>query len=244
MLILAILSSLRFCSSEGACVKQDESRPEPILFLTEAADAMEVYKKAHGEYAKAWHDLDISFANGPYMEGDPGTRPAQSSTVSWRPKGCDYTYWIVLADKTRFVVEARTPGNKAEYEITSGMRKPQRLPAAASAVNSSSKQIAEAVTFLNAALIAFQRYHQARGEYPSTWNSLQLNWVCNKGKGKSSSEAPSGVGPSWKPAGCHYSFKIIAANRNHFEIQSFNSEGLEDYAISSDQSAPTALVKK
>ncbi|OQW91962.1 MAG: hypothetical protein BWK78_03105 [Thiotrichaceae bacterium IS1] len=108
--------------------KIHESRPEPILFLLEAADAMEEYRKQHTEYAKEWHLLDITFANGPYHLGDPGTQPAVDDKDRWHPKDCDFTYWIASADKNHFLIQAVNEDNRAMYEIRSGMETPKKLP--------------------------------------------------------------------------------------------------------------------
>lgn len=107
--------------------KIHESRPEPVLFLLEALDAMEAYRASHSEYAAEWYLLDIEFAAGPYREGDAHTKPKRSDKRRWRPKDCEYTYEIVTANRREFIVRAVNAQNVAEYEIASGMTAPRRI---------------------------------------------------------------------------------------------------------------------
>lgn len=252
ILALSLASAFIVSASHGGLSMnhRDESRPEPILFLLEAADAMEQYKKAHGEYAKEWHQIDISFASGPYNEGDPGTRPTSKDKTTWRPKGCKYTYWIVSSDKDRFLIQARTHDNRVEYEISSGMTAPRKLlnstgDELCTVEQPKGKHIPEAAMFLNAAFLAFQKYHQIKGAFPNSWESLHLHWALTKHKADDpAAYPPPGTGKVWKPAGSHYAYTIVTANKNQFEIQSSNTEGLEDYSISSTQAYPAILNKK
>ncbi len=102
----------------------DVQRPEPVLFLLEAADAMKDYHAKHGSYASEWYQLDISFANGPYRVNDSGTRPKRADKAGWRPKNCDYTYWIVSSDANSYLLEARNKDKIAEYQMRPDMEKP------------------------------------------------------------------------------------------------------------------------
>ena len=111
-----------------AMMKVHESRPEPILFLLEAADAMEAYRARHGAYASAWHQLDIDFAARPFRLGDPGTHPTPEDERSWRPKDCAYTYWIEPAPPGRFLNRARDDAGAAAYEMEPGLDAPRKLP--------------------------------------------------------------------------------------------------------------------
>lgn len=252
ILTLSLASAFVVSASQGGASmnRADESRPEPILFLLEAADAMEQYKQAHGEYAKEWHQIDISFANGPYNEGDQGTRPTKNDKIAWRPKGCKYTYWIVSIEKDKFLIQARTHDNRAEYEIASGMAAPRKLLNSlgnelCTVEQPKGKHIPGAAMFLNAAFLAFQKYHQGKNEFPNSWESVHLHWALTKHRPDDpTAYPPPGTGRVWKPAGSRYTYTIVTANKNQFEIQSSNTEGLEDYGISSTQTYPAILNKK
>lgn len=106
----------------------DLGRPEPVLFLMEAADQMEAYKAGHGVYAEFWHQLSISFANGPYHLGDPGTEPTERNTTDWRPKDCEYTYRLIPSGEGDYRIRALDDQGRASYEIRAGMREPVKLP--------------------------------------------------------------------------------------------------------------------
>jgi len=252
ILSLSLASAIIVCWIQGGVSmnRPDESRPEPVLFLLEAADAMEQYRQAHGAYAKEWNQLDMSFANGPYNEGDPGTRPSKEDKTTWRPKGCRYTYWIVSSDKSNFLLQARTHGNRADYEIASGMAAPRNLLVSpeeelCTIEQPKGKDIPEAAMFLNAAYSAFQQYHHQHHEFPRSWESAHLHWSLAKHrKADPAAFPPPGTGKVWKPAGSHFSYIIVTATKNEFEIQSSNAEGLEDYGISSMRSYPALLNKK
>ena len=229
--------------------RPDESRPEPVLFLLEAADAMKEYRQAHPQYAKEWNQLDISFANGPFNEGDPGTRPSKENKTTWRPKGSSYTYWIVSSDKNSFLIQARTDGNRADYEIAPGMAAPRNLLVSpenelCTIEQPKGKDIPEAAMFLNAAYSAFQKYHQGHHEFPRSWEFVHLHWSLAKHrKGDPAAFPPPGTGNVWKPAGSHFSYIIVTATKNEFEVRSSNTEAREDYYISASQKYP-ALLKK
>ncbi len=228
----------------------DESRPEPVLFLLEAADAMEQYKQTHGEYAAEWNQLDISFANGPYNEGDPGTRPNKEDRTSWRPKGCEYTYWIMSRNKDKFLIQARTQNNRADYEIASGMKVPRSLLVSpenelCNIEQPKGKDIPEAAMFLNAAYSAFQLYYKEHHEFPSSWEAVHLHWsLAEHRKDDPLAFPPPGTGKVWKPAGSHFSYIIVISTKNEFEIRSTNAEAREDYFISADQHFPMLLKEK
>ncbi len=250
-LSLSLASAIFACWIQGGASmnRPDESRPEPVLFLLEAADAMKEYRQAHPEYAKEWNQLDISFANGPFNEGEPGTRPSKENKTTWRPKGSSYTYWIVSSDKGSFLIQARTDGNRADYEIAPGMAAPRNLLVSpknelCTIEQPKGKDIPEAAIFLNAAYSAFQKYDQEHHEFPHSWESVHLHWSLAKHrKGDPAAFPPPGTGNVWKPAGSHFSYIIVTATKNEFEVRSSNVEGRENYYISSAQKYP-ALLKK
>lgn len=248
---VCLASAFFVCWIQGGASmnRSDESRPEPVLFLLEAADAMKEYRQAHPQYAKEWNQLDISFANGPFNEGDPGTRPTKENKTAWRPKGSIYTYWIVSSDKDGFLIQARTDGNRADYEIASGMAAPRNLLVSpenelCTLEQPKGKDIPEPAMFLNAAYSAFQKYHQEHHEYPRSWESVHLHWSLAKHrKSDPSAFPPPGSGNLWKPAGAHFSYIIVTATKSEFEVRSSNTEGRENYYISSGQKYPTLLKK-
>lgn len=108
--------------------KIHRSRPEPVLFLMEAADVMREYKKVHGQYASAWCLLEIDFAAGPFRVGQEGTHPTPKDTSHWRPRDCKFTYWIRSESQMNdFWIQAVRDDGVAEYEIRSSMKEPARL---------------------------------------------------------------------------------------------------------------------
>ena len=125
-LMLVYVSS---CGKPGEMnmTKADQGRPEPVLFLLEAADAMDAYHQKHHSYAREWNQLDIDFANGPFRLHDPGTHPTPQDKLTWQPKGSSYYYWIVTADRDHFKIEGRDNAGRPVYEITESMKAPKRL---------------------------------------------------------------------------------------------------------------------
>lgn len=107
--------------------KIHKSRPEPVLFLLKALGIMLKYHEIHKEFPENWSDLDINFANGPYYIGDPNTHPTVNTGSKWRPKGCEYTYWIKAATKESFLIQALNPEGIPEYEITQDLNHPISL---------------------------------------------------------------------------------------------------------------------
>ncbi len=105
----------------------DKGRPEPVLFLLAARDAMRDYHSQNGRFASFWHQLEIEFAAGPYRVGDAGTRPAETDTTQWRPLRCTYQYEIVQADERRYLIRAIAPSGVAEFEIGTSDEEPVRL---------------------------------------------------------------------------------------------------------------------
>ncbi len=104
--------------------KIHKSRPEPVLFLLEALDAMLEYHETHKEFPKKWYLLDIHFANGPFRIGDPNTDSTTVAENKWRPKDCKYIYWIKESTKKSFVIQAINQKKISEYEITEKLKKP------------------------------------------------------------------------------------------------------------------------
>ena len=105
----------------------DKGRPEPVLFLLAARDAMEAFRAEHREYAKRWCDLEIEFAAGPYHVGDPGTRPTPENGPQWRPLRCQYSYVIDSATAVDYVVYAINRDGKVEFKVQAGMEYPVRI---------------------------------------------------------------------------------------------------------------------
>ena len=107
--------------------KTHKSRPEPVLFLLEAMDAMREYHKLHKKYPTEWKSLKIDFSAGPFRVGDFGTHPTPETGDRWCPKGCTFTYWIKVATNDSFVIQAINQNNVAEYEITEQQDSPVHL---------------------------------------------------------------------------------------------------------------------
>ena len=105
-------------------------RPEPILFLELLADALESFRVENGFYPKRFHQLDFSFAAGPYYAGDTGTRPTAEDRDRWRPKDCAYTYVIAAAGASEFRVEAVAPSGEVHYVLTQAEPSPRATPSA------------------------------------------------------------------------------------------------------------------
>ena len=103
---------------------RDRGRPEPVLFLELAGDAMEEYHRAHREYPPQWHQLDFTFVNGPYRADEPDIRPAPVDKDRWKPRNCKYTYQIAFAAKDSFVIRAISPQGAVSCQIRNGMDSP------------------------------------------------------------------------------------------------------------------------
>ena len=103
---------------------QDKARPEVDLFLPEAAEQMESYKKKHGRYAKSWNELNFDFSGKPYHVSDPGIYPPKDAGDRWKPKACEYTYVIKSASNDQFLIHAVNDRGVAVYEIRQGMESP------------------------------------------------------------------------------------------------------------------------
>lgn len=100
------------------------ARPEYRLFLSEAADQMEEYRKKHAKYATDWNQLNFSFSAQPYHLSDPGVFPPEGTGDRWQPKACRYTYVIKSSSKDKYLIQAINQNGVAEYEIRQGMDKP------------------------------------------------------------------------------------------------------------------------
>ena len=107
--------------------QSDVGRPEPVLFLLEAADAMVDYHEKHGTYPREWYLLDMTFANGPFLVTDPDIRAKKEDGSTWRPRDCEYRYQIARADDKEFLVQALSQQGVAEYEMRRGMEVPCKL---------------------------------------------------------------------------------------------------------------------
>lgn len=108
----------------------DRGRPEGVLFLLAAMDAMRDYHGKYQRYPPAWHHLDFTFSNtGSYRPDDPDARAKPSDGASWRPRGCKLTYLIKEATATTFRIEAVNDSGEIEYEIEQGMEAPRKVGA-------------------------------------------------------------------------------------------------------------------
>lgn len=101
--------------------------PEPVLFLLLAEHAMRAHRERCGQYAGEWHQLGMTFANGPYHVTDAGIRPTRDHGNRWRPKDCEFTYVIRRADQSDYLVEAVNDAGVVEYEMTPGLAEPRKV---------------------------------------------------------------------------------------------------------------------
>ncbi len=95
--------------------------PEPRQFLPVAAAAMDAFRRKEMSYATRWDLLEVAFSAIPYHIYNEDVRPAWYGDNQWRPRGCEYTYKIVSADKEHFLIQAYRWNNVAEYEIREGL---------------------------------------------------------------------------------------------------------------------------
>jgi len=105
-------------------ISQDRGRPEPVLFLSLAADAFTTYHQAHGEYPKEWFQLDFTFVNGPYHMDEPDIRASKADGNRWKPLKCEYTYEIKFSGRDTFHIQAINPRNSLSCQIRNGMDEP------------------------------------------------------------------------------------------------------------------------
>lgn len=103
----------------------DESRHEVDLFMPEAADAMADFYEKRKYYPTEWHHLEITFVNGPYHLTDPDIRPTREMGRLWKPRDCDYTYRITLADQKSFVIDAVNAFGAVEFTINQDLDEPR-----------------------------------------------------------------------------------------------------------------------
>jgi hypothetical protein len=229
--------------------KTDVGRPEPVLFLELAASSMENYRSKHAEYADKWYLLDFDFVNGPYYKTDPGIRATREDGNRWQPKLCQYTYEIVSADKDKFLIQAKNTNNLVEYEMTQGMEEPKKVlltpkDELCTIEQPKGKILPEPVMFLNAASSKFLEYHSRYGEYPKSWNQLDFHWALVPHKASDENvKPPAEGGSSWTPLGANFTYEIVKAKRDFYEIRSTNTYGLQNYRISSSDVSPV-LIKK
>jgi hypothetical protein len=105
----------------------DHVRHELLLFLPAAADAMREFHSKAGRFAEHWAWLDMTFANGSYYVNDPDVRPKNTDKVTWKPRRCKYTYNIVEATATSFVIIAYEDDGTPIAKMTQAEKKPVAL---------------------------------------------------------------------------------------------------------------------
>jgi hypothetical protein len=233
------------CPGEILMPKNDEARPEPLLFLPAAAKAMKAYKATHGEYAEQWYLLDITFANGPYRVSDPDVRPAREDHNRWKPRGCENEYIIRSADRNGFLIQAVDPNGRVLYEIREGMQEPRKVfvPAGGELCELErprGKNLPEPVWFLNAAAAQFAAYRGRFQHFPSAWDQLpDFHYALTPHRATDPEvRPPRGTGRSWRPPGANFTYEITRADADGFEIRSRNEQGQGDYRIASGDLSP------
>jgi len=224
--------------------KSDEARPEPVLFLELAAEAMKDYHAKHGQYPAEWHLLDFTFANGPYRVDDPDVRPTKKMGNRWKPKDCKFTYEIAEADKERYQINALNSEGEAAYLIEPGMTTPRKLLKTegddlCTIEQPQGKEIPEPAHFLNAAAARFAEYHKAHGTYPTAWDQLDFHWALIRHKATDAKvRPPAGCGKSWTPLGGKFTYLIVKADKETYEIRSTNTHGLLNYRLTPSDTSP------
>jgi hypothetical protein len=232
---------------EPVTLKSDQGRPEPVLFLELASDAMEEYHKAHGEYARKWFDLGLSFANRPFRTGETGVRPRREDGGRWRPPDCRYTYRIQQADKSTYLIEALNDDGAVVYEMRPGMEAPRKVLAEpgddlCTAEQPLGKILPEPVMFLNAAAAAFAKYRELHRSYPAAWQDLPFHWALKPHRAADLwARPPANAGLVWTPLGGAYSYEIVRSEWDAYEIRSRNGKGLPDFRISSRDQSPSGV---
>lgn len=109
-------------------MKGNIARPEPVLFLELAAEAMDKYKTENSTYPKEWYQLkNFSFGGGPYYVGDEGTKPKAEDGNAWQPRDCQYTYVIVSSGDDEYRIVAVDQDGEEVYELTQAMKTPKLL---------------------------------------------------------------------------------------------------------------------
>ncbi len=227
--------------------KTDIGLPEPILFLKSVVESMENYRNQCGKYPNEWYLLDFTFVNGPYKETDPDIRATEENENRWCPKLCKYTYVIKSADKYHFLIQALTNNNKVEYEIEQGMDKPRKVfitheDELCTIEQPRGKLLPEPVMFLNIAATKFAEYHKQHLEYPQVWDIVDFHYaiIAHKATDKNV-RPPKGGGTSWRPLGANFTYTIIFAGKDYYEIHSTNEQNLTDYKISSSDVSPLPI---
>jgi hypothetical protein len=102
--------------------------PEPVMFLNAAAASFDRYRSIHGEYPKAWTDLNFHWALTPHRASDPATRPPATAARSWRPMGSSYSYEIERADRDFYAIRSLNDRRLPDFRITSRDRSPVPVP--------------------------------------------------------------------------------------------------------------------
>lgn len=229
---------------EPMSMKSDQGRPEPVLFLELASDAMEEYLKSHAEYAREWIDLDLAFANRPFRSNEPGVRPRREDGGRWRPPDCRYTYRIQQADKKTYLMEALNDEGAVVYEMRPGMEVPKKVLAEpgddlCTVEQPLGKILPEPVMFLNAAATAFAKYRELHRTYPAAWQDLSFHWALKPHRAADiATRPPPNAGRVWTPIGASFSYEIIRSDWDAYEIRSRNDKGLPDFRISSRDRSP------
>jgi hypothetical protein len=227
--------------------KSDEARPEPVLFLLAAADALKAYRAKHGHYPREWHHLDLTFANGPYRDTDPGIRPTKEQGNRWRPKDSQYTYALQTPDPATYLIQAVNKDNKVEYEMRPGMDAPKKVlitpeDELCTQEQPRGKIIPEPARFLNATAARFAEFRKKHGEYPRSWEQLDFHWAMVPHKpNEARVRPPAGSGRTWQPLGSDYAYEITRSDKSGYEMRSRNGKGLDDYKLSSTDVSPVPV---
>lgn len=244
-----LLLSLALSCRESALMssRADQGRPEPVLFLELASDAMESFRAKNGFYPTEWYRLDLAFANRPFHSDERDVHPGKEIGNRWRPPDCKFEYEIRAADKDRFEILARNEKGVPVYEIRQGMEEPRKILAEpgddlCSVERPRGKILPEAVMFLNAAAASFARYRSIHGEYPKAWKDLNFHWALTPHRpSDAAARPPDGALRSWKPMGSAYSYDIERADRDFYAIRSRNEKGLPDFRITSADRSPVPV---
>ena len=202
----------------------DIEAPEQVLFLPTAAKAMNVYRDHHGEYPREWRSLDINFKQN--------DRPTQQNKNLWQPKGCEYVYQIVSADKEHFLIQALGWEDKPVYEIRDGMKELKALPGAHVKPAKLNPDVPEPKLFLPAAAAAMKAQYGKERQYPSKWNYLEITYAAiphhiydrNVRPGEYNTEY-------WRPRGCDYTYRLSSFDKHHFLIQAIGKMSKVEYEI-------------
>ncbi len=102
--------------------------PEAKVFLSLAARRLKAHKEALGVFPKAWSELDITYANGPYNLKDEGIRPAAQDRSTWQPRKSHYKYRLRTSPNGReFLLGAVNEQGAVEYTKETNDAEPVRV---------------------------------------------------------------------------------------------------------------------